>query len=76
MDKVCSEINSVLNEMIVDGVKYEKIAGEYYDQMLFKDEELYSYLNDIYEVTKPEKTQDTRRKTLAASGEANLNDNN
>src|SRR4030042_636214 len=56
MDKVCSEINAVLNEMIVDGVKYEKIAGEYYDQMLFKDEELYSYLNDLYEVKKPEKT--------------------
>ncbi|MBN2019677.1 MAG: hypothetical protein JW749_05575 [Sedimentisphaerales bacterium] len=56
MDKVCSEINTVLNEMIVDGVKYEKIAGAFYDQMLFKDEELYSYLNDLYEVKKPEKT--------------------
>ena len=28
MDKVCSEINAVLNEMIVDGVKYEKITDE------------------------------------------------
>ena len=32
MDKVCSEINSILNEMIVDGVKYEKIAGVYWEQ--------------------------------------------
>jgi len=56
MDKVCSEINTVLNEMIVDGIKYEKIAGEYYDQMLFDDKELYSYLNDLFEVKKPEKT--------------------
>jgi len=56
MDKACAEINSVLNEMIVDGVKYEKIAGEYYDQMLFDDKELYSYLDDLFKVNKPEKT--------------------
>jgi len=56
MDKACAEINSVLNEMIVDGVKYEKIAGEYWDQMLFDDNELYSYLDDLFKVTKPEKT--------------------
>ena len=56
MDKACSEINTVLNEMIVDGVKYEKIAGEYWDQMLFDDKELYGYLNDLFEVKKTEKT--------------------
>jgi type III restriction enzyme len=56
MDKVCSEINYILNEMIVDGVKYEKIAGEYYDQMLFDSKELYGYLNDLFEVKKTEKT--------------------
>lgn len=56
MDKVCSEINAVLNEMIVDGVKYEKMAGEYYEQTLFEDKELYSYLADPYEVTKPQKS--------------------
>jgi len=56
MDKVCSEINTVLNEMIVDGVKYEKIAGAYWEQTLFEDKELYSYLDDLYEVKKPGKT--------------------
>jgi len=56
MDKVCSEINYVLNEMIVDGVKYEKIAGEYYDQMLFDNKELYGYLDDLFKVSKKEKT--------------------
>ena len=56
MDKACSEINTVLNEMIVDGVKYEKIAGEYWDQMLFDDKELYGYLNDLFEVKETEKT--------------------
>jgi len=56
MDKACAEINSVLNEMIVDGIKYEKIAGSYWDQMLFDNKELYSYLNDLFEVKKTEKT--------------------
>jgi type III restriction enzyme len=56
MDKVCSEINTVLNELIVDGIKYDKIAGAYWEQKLFEDNELYSYLNDLYEVKKPEKT--------------------
>jgi type III restriction enzyme len=56
MDKVCSEINTVLQEMIVDGIKYEKIAGAYYDQMLFDSKELYGYLNDLFEVKKTEKT--------------------
>jgi type III restriction enzyme len=56
MDKTCGEINTVLNEMIVDGIKYEKIAGSYWDQMLFDDKELYGYLNDLFEVKKPEKT--------------------
>jgi type III restriction enzyme len=56
MDKVCSEINTVLNEMIVDGIKYEKIAGAYWEQTLFEDKELYRYLNDLFEVKKPQKT--------------------
>jgi len=56
MDKTCGEINNVLNEMIVDGIKYEKIAGAYWDQMLFDNKEIYDYLNDLFEVKKPEKT--------------------
>ncbi len=56
MDKSCAEINSVLSEMIVDGIKYEKIAGSSWDQMLFDNEELYGYLDDLFEVQQPEKT--------------------
>ncbi|OHB77653.1 MAG: DEAD/DEAH box helicase [Planctomycetes bacterium RBG_16_55_9] len=60
MDKVCSEINTVLNELIVDGVKYEKIAGAYWEQMLFDSEELTGYLDklygNLYPVKKKEKT--------------------
>jgi type III restriction enzyme len=56
MDKVCEAINVVLNEMIVDGIKYEKIGDSYWDQMLFDNEELSGYLEDLFEVTKKEKT--------------------
>ncbi len=56
MDKVCVEINEVLNEMMVDGIKYEKIADSYWEQRLFDSEELYGYLDDLFEVMKKEKT--------------------
>ena len=56
MDKVCSEIITVLKEMIVDSVKYEKIAGSYWDQLLFDSEELYGYLDDLLEVSRKDKT--------------------
>lgn len=56
MDKVCSEIITVLQEMIVDGIKYEKIAGSYWDQLLFDSEELYGYLDDLLEVSRKDKT--------------------
>ena len=56
LDKVCDCVVNVLNEMIVDGIKYEKIAGAYYDQMLFDNNELSEYLDDLFEVSKKEKT--------------------
>lgn len=56
MDKVCDCVINVLNEMMVDGIKYEKIAGACYDQMLFDNEELSDYLDDLFEVSKKEKT--------------------
>ncbi|MDD5063357.1 MAG: DEAD/DEAH box helicase family protein [Phycisphaerae bacterium] len=56
MDKVCEAINVVLNEMIVYGIKYEKIGNSYWDQMLFDNEELSGYFEDLFEVKKKEKT--------------------
>ena len=56
MDKVSSEINTVLVEMIVDGVKYEKADGASYDQKLFDNDELFGYLDDLFVVNKKEKT--------------------
>jgi len=56
MDKVSEEIINVLREMMVDGIKYEKIAGSYWDQMLFESEELSGYLDDLFKVAKKNKT--------------------
>ncbi len=56
MDKVCEAINFVLNEMIIDGIKYEKIGNSYWDQMLFDNEELSGYVDDLFKVSKKEKT--------------------
>ncbi len=56
MDKVCEGIITILNEMMIDGVKYEKIAGQHWNQMLFDNEELYGYLDDLHKVEKKEKT--------------------
>jgi len=56
MDKVCDCVINVLNEMMVDSIKYEKIVDSYYDQMLFDNDELSEYLDDLFKVSKKEKT--------------------
>ncbi|MBW8041787.1 MAG: DEAD/DEAH box helicase [Planctomycetes bacterium] len=56
MDKVSAEIITILHEMMIDGIKYEKIAGSFWDQRLFDNKELFGYLNDLYKVKKKEKT--------------------
>lgn len=56
MDKVSAEIIAILHEMMIDGIKYEKIAGSFWDQRLFDNEELFGYLYDLYKVKKKEKT--------------------
>jgi type III restriction enzyme len=43
MDEAARIIKAVLNQFIVDGIKYEKI-GESYAQELFKEQELFGYL--------------------------------
>lgn len=50
------EINFVLNNLLVDGIKYEKIAGENWEMKEFENEELSSYLDNVFAVSKQEKT--------------------
>lgn len=56
MDLATHTVLRVLREMMVDGIKYEKIAGEYWDQRRFDNDELESYLDNLFEVKKQDKT--------------------
>jgi type III restriction enzyme len=49
-------MNRALHEMVVDGIKYEKIEGQVYEMRLFEEEEIETYLNRLYEVRSKEKT--------------------
>ncbi|MEX2409908.1 MAG: DEAD/DEAH box helicase, partial [Candidatus Paceibacterota bacterium] len=55
IDMCLEEINKELQQMMVDGIKYEKV-GNKYALSLFESEELESYLDNMYKVEDQEKT--------------------
>ena len=55
LDLCLEEINKILRQMLVDGIKYEKI-GDKYAMSLFESEELESYVDNVYEVKNQQKT--------------------
>jgi type III restriction enzyme len=56
LDAVVREIKTVLGQKMVDGIKYQKIAGELYEMRLFEDGEVEAYIDNLYAVRKQEKT--------------------
>jgi len=52
MDKLAAVIGQVLHRFMVDGIKYERIAESEWNQQLFKDREVLSYLNNRLDVQK------------------------
>jgi len=50
MDSVVRLIKRELHKLIIDGIKYEKIAGQEYEMRLFEETEIISYLNNLVEV--------------------------
>jgi type III restriction enzyme len=56
IDECISSIRMILFELMIDGIKYEKISGNFYDMSLFEDKELEGYLNKLYKVQNQEKT--------------------
>jgi type III restriction enzyme len=56
MDEGSRIINEALKKMMVDGIKYEKIAGSFYEMREFENEELEGYLDKLVEVKDQEKT--------------------
>lgn len=43
-------INRTLNELVIDGIKYEKLEGQVYEMRLFEEKEIEEYLSRLYEV--------------------------
>ena len=50
MELAANAIGHAKQELMVDGIKYERIAGQSYDMMLFKNEEVESYLSRMVAV--------------------------
>jgi len=51
MTEAAKLINRSLNELIIDGIKYEPIIGQRYEMRLFEQAEVEEYLNRLYTVT-------------------------
>ena len=56
LDRVISATKQTLNEMLVEGIKYEQINGQRYEMRLFEAEEIETYLSNLFEVSNPDKT--------------------
>ena len=56
MDSVVRVVKTKFDELKVNGIKYEKIAGQSYEMTLFESEEIESYLENMIAVKRQEKT--------------------
>ncbi len=56
MDFAVSAIKNTLQKMMVNGIKYEKIANEFWEMKKFEDEELEGYLENLVKVQNKNKT--------------------
>lgn len=48
--ETAKQIHKALDELLVDGIRYEKIAGEHYKMELFNEPELEAYLDRAYQI--------------------------
>ncbi|MEO0297746.1 MAG: DEAD/DEAH box helicase family protein [candidate division WOR-3 bacterium] len=56
-DQCVLAIKKTLTDLMVDGIKYEKIGNDFYEMRLFEAQELESYLDNLlYQVKNPDKT--------------------
>lgn len=56
LDNLVQSIKLALNKLLIDGIKYEKVNGSFYSMQLFNSEEIETYLSDLFEVTRTDKT--------------------
>ena len=50
LDHALSALKRTLNQMIVDGIKYEKINGQVYEMLLFEEKEIEGYASRMVDV--------------------------
>lgn len=56
LDNVVAVIRRNLNALLVAGIRYEQINGQRYEMKLFQLEEIETYLENLFAVTKTDKT--------------------
>jgi len=57
LDKAVAAIKTVLYELMIAGIKYEKIGNKDYEMLLFEENEIETYLDNLtFEVSKNDKT--------------------
>lgn len=56
LDMAVEVLLTVLRQLMVDGIKYERIADRFWEMRLFEDQELSGYLEDLVEVESQDKT--------------------
>jgi type III restriction enzyme len=50
LDQAVSAVKRTLHQMIVDGIKYEKVNGHVYEMLLFEEREIEGYANRMVDV--------------------------
>lgn len=51
MTEMAKQINRALSDLVIDGIKYERIDGQLYEMRLFEEhDELTQYLDNLYEI--------------------------
>jgi type III restriction enzyme len=50
MTETAKLINRALHELIIDGIKYEPIAGQFYEMRLFEIQEVQEYITRLYQI--------------------------
>lgn len=56
IDETTRILTIVMQQLLVDGIKYEKIDGSFWEMQRFENEELEAYLDNLVEVNNKEKT--------------------
>lgn len=52
LDQALYAIQAELHELMIDGIKYERISGSEYEMLLFEENEITGYLSNMLEVDK------------------------